>query len=296
MERAAKLSEKLSGGGALTSLPIIETQAGDVSAYIPTNVISITDGQLFLESELFYKGIKPALSYGLSVSRIGSAAQDASLKKIASKLKLELAQFREVEIFAQFDYELDLVTQMQLVRGESLIESLKQSQYNPISVTYQVILVSYAVDGFFDELGSTNILWVRRMVIYFKTLIDSFFRNPLRLDSNNYEEYKNRILNFIESQTQKSPKYKFNKSQLYFKSWNSFRAYSVLFFFRYWVKEVYKNQSIFPKFSIHENNLNNKNISFNWLFSSYSKSIKFYFFFIISSFYPVRYWKIFYST
>lgn len=158
LERAAKLSEQGVGGGTLTSLPIIETQAGDVSAYIPTNVISITDGQLFLETELFYKGIKPALSYGLSVSRIGSAAQHPSLKSIASTLKLELAQFREVEIFSQFDSELDLVTKMQLVRGESLVESLKQDQYSPLSLIYQLFIVSYAVNGFFDQLGAINIL------------------------------------------------------------------------------------------------------------------------------------------
>lgn len=157
LERSAKLSEELSGGGTLTALPVIETQAGDVSAYIPTNVISITDGQLFLESELFYKGIKPALSYGLSVSRIGSAAQDPSLKKVASTLKLELAQFREVEIFSQFDYELDLVTQTQLVRGESLTECLKQDQYLPLPVEYQILIFSFATNGFFDQLGGSNI-------------------------------------------------------------------------------------------------------------------------------------------
>jgi proton translocating ATP synthase F1 alpha subunit len=157
LERAAKLSEKSAGGGTLTSLPIIETQAGDVSAYIPTNVISITDGQLFLESDLFYKGVKPALSYGLSVSRIGSAAQDKALKKIASRLKLELAQYREVEVFAQFDYELDMSTQLQLIRGESLIECLKQDQFCPLPINYQVIIVNFAVNGFFDQLGAVNI-------------------------------------------------------------------------------------------------------------------------------------------
>jgi proton translocating ATP synthase F1 alpha subunit len=141
LERAAKLSEVLLGGGTLTALPVIETQAGDVSAYIPTNVISITDGQIFLETELFYKGIKPAINYGLSVSRIGSAAQDKSLKRIAGKLKLELAQYREVAIFSQLDYDLDLITQMQLVRGESLVECLKQDQYSPIPVIFQIILI-----------------------------------------------------------------------------------------------------------------------------------------------------------
>jgi proton translocating ATP synthase F1 alpha subunit len=141
LERAAKLSEVTMSGGSLTAFPIIETQAGDVSAYIPTNVISITDGQLFLEAELFYRGVKPALSYGLSVSRIGSAAQDKSLKKIASRLKLELAQYRDVAIFAQFDYELDLITLSQIVRGESLVELLNQDQYSPLPVVYQVILI-----------------------------------------------------------------------------------------------------------------------------------------------------------
>ena len=157
MERAAKLSEKISSGGSLTALPIIETQAGDVSAYIPTNVISITDGQLFLEAELFYKGVKPALSYGLSVSRIGSAAQNKSLKTISSRLKLELAQFREVEVFSQFDYELDFTTQLQLTRGESLVECLKQEQYSPLDVQYQTIIVNYAINGLFDQLGALNI-------------------------------------------------------------------------------------------------------------------------------------------
>ena len=128
-----------------------------MSAYIPTNVISITDGQIFLEAEMFYKGVKPAVSYGLSVSRIGSAAQDKSLKNLSSSLKLELAQFREVEIFSQFDSELDLTTQMQLIKGESLIESLKQDQYSPLPLEYQLILINFAVNGFFDQLGSTNI-------------------------------------------------------------------------------------------------------------------------------------------
>ena len=128
-----------------------------MSAYIPTNVISITDGQIFLEAEMFYKGVKPAVSYGLSVSRIGSAAQDKSLKNLSSSLKLELAQFREVEIFSQFDSELDLTTQMQLIRGECLIESLKQDQYSPLPLEYQLILINFAVNGFFDQLGSTNI-------------------------------------------------------------------------------------------------------------------------------------------
>jgi proton translocating ATP synthase F1 alpha subunit len=157
LERASKLSEILNSGGSLTALPVIETQAGDVSAYIPTNVISITDGQLFLESSLFFKGIRPALNYGLSVSRIGSSSQDKSLKKVSSKLKLELAQYREVEAFSQFDYELDITTRTQLIRGESLVEVLKQDKFYPIPFNYQLILIVFATNGIFDQLGPVNI-------------------------------------------------------------------------------------------------------------------------------------------
>merc|ERR1719318_2272179 len=137
LERAAKMSDAM-GGGSLTALPIIETQAGDVSAYIPTNVISITDGQIFLETELFYKGIRPAINVGLSVSRVGSAAQTKSMKQVAGSMKLELAQYREVAAFAQFGSDLDAATQQLLNRGVRLTELLKQGQYVPMPIQDQV--------------------------------------------------------------------------------------------------------------------------------------------------------------
>lgn len=151
LERAAKMSAACKSG-SLTALPVIETQAGDVSAYIPTNVISITDGQIFLESELFYKGQRPAISVGLSVSRVGSAAQPKSMKQIAGTLKLELAQFREVEAFSQFASDLDPVTQKQLHRGTRLVELLKQDQFQPLRLDEQVISIFSGVRGFLDQM------------------------------------------------------------------------------------------------------------------------------------------------
>ncbi len=151
LERAAKLSEK-SGGGSLTALPIIETQAGDVSAYIPTNVISITDGQIFLETELFNQGIRPAVNVGLSVSRVGSAAQTKAMKKVAGSIKLELAQYREMAAFAQFGSDLDSSTQKLLNRGAKLTELLKQDQYSPMTVAEQVISVFTGVNGYLDDI------------------------------------------------------------------------------------------------------------------------------------------------
>lgn len=140
LERAAKLSEEL-GGGSMTALPIIETQGGDVSAYIPTNVISITDGQIFLESDLFFKGIRPAINVGLSVSRVGSAAQVKAMKQVAGSLKLFLAQYREMAAFAQFGSDLDATTQSTLSRGERLTELLKQKQYSPLPMEHMVIII-----------------------------------------------------------------------------------------------------------------------------------------------------------
>jgi len=151
LERAAKMS-KIFKSGSLTALPVIETQAGDVSAYIPTNVISITDGQIFLESELFYKGQRPAVSVGLSVSRVGSAAQPKSMKQVSGSLKLELAQYREVAAFAQFGSDLDQITQQQLHRGARLVEMLKQGQYKPLPMPEQVIIIFLGVQGFLDKL------------------------------------------------------------------------------------------------------------------------------------------------
>jgi len=151
LERAAKLSDE-NGGGSLTALPIIETQAGDVSAYIPTNVISITDGQIFLETELFNQGIRPAVNVGLSVSRVGSAAQTKAMKSVAGSIKLELAQYREMAAFAQFGSDLDASTQKLLNRGSKLTELLKQGQYSPMTVAEQVISIFCGVKGYLDDI------------------------------------------------------------------------------------------------------------------------------------------------
>ena len=155
LERAAKLSDA-EGGGSLTALPIIETQAGDVSAYIPTNVISITDGQIYLEADLFYSGVRPAVNVGLSVSRVGGNAQIKAMKQVAGRLRLELAQYREMAAFAQFGSDLDKATQMQLARGARLVEMLKQAQYQPQTVEQQVVTIFAATNGFVDacEVGS----------------------------------------------------------------------------------------------------------------------------------------------
>jgi F-type H+-transporting ATPase subunit alpha len=140
------------GGGSLTALPIIETQAGDVSAYIPTNVISITDGQIFLESDLFYSGVRPAINVGISVSRVGGNAQIKAMKQVAGTLRLELAQYREMAAFAQFGSDLDQATQRQLNRGARLVELLKQGQYQPLSVEKQIAIIYAGTNGFIDDL------------------------------------------------------------------------------------------------------------------------------------------------
>jgi F-type H+-transporting ATPase subunit alpha len=156
LERAAKLSDAL-GGGSMTALPIIETQASDVSAYIPTNVISITDGQIFLSNDLFNSGIRPAINVGISVSRVGSAAQTKAMKKVAGKLKLELAQFAELEAFSQFASDLDEATQKQLARGTRLREVLKQPQNSPLSVAEQVALIYTGINGYLDDLAVADV-------------------------------------------------------------------------------------------------------------------------------------------
>jgi F-type H+/Na+-transporting ATPase subunit alpha len=156
LERAAKLNDPL-GGGSLTALPIIETQAGDVSAYIPTNVISITDGQIFLESDLFYSGVRPAINVGISVSRVGGKAQTKAMKKVAGRLRLDLAQYRELAAFAQFGSDLDKTTQAQLTRGERMVELLKQGQYQPLSVERQVAIIFAGTNGYLDDLPATSI-------------------------------------------------------------------------------------------------------------------------------------------
>jgi len=151
LERAAKMSTDR-GGGSLTALPIIETQAGDVSAYIPTNVISITDGQIFLETDLFYSGVRPAVNVGISVSRVGGNAQIKAMKQVAGTLRMELAQYREMAAFAQFGSDLDAATQKQLSRGSRLVEILKQGQYEPLPVEKQVLIIYAATNGFVDHL------------------------------------------------------------------------------------------------------------------------------------------------
>jgi F-type H+-transporting ATPase subunit alpha len=156
LERAAKMSDQ-TGAGSLTALPVIETQAGDVSAYIPTNVISITDGQIFLETELFYRGIRPAINVGLSVSRVGSAAQLKAMKQVCGSLKLELAQYREVAAFAQFGSDLDAATQYLLNRGARLTEVLKQPQYTPLPIEKQIVVIYAAVKGFLDQIPLSSI-------------------------------------------------------------------------------------------------------------------------------------------
>jgi len=156
LERAAKLSKEY-GGGSITALPIIETQAGDISAYIPTNVISITDGQIFLETDLFFAGFRPAINTGLSVSRVGGAAQIKAMKKVAGSLKLELAQYRDLAAFAQFGSELDKDTRQRLEQGERIMELLKQPQYSPVSVEHQVIIFYVAINKYLSDIPVNRI-------------------------------------------------------------------------------------------------------------------------------------------
>jgi F-type H+-transporting ATPase subunit alpha len=169
LERAAKLSDNL-GGGSMTALPIIETQAGDVSAYIPTNVISITDGQIFLSGDLFNAGIRPAINVGISVSRVGSAAQIKAMKQVAGKLKLELAQFAELEAFSQFASDLDQATQNELARGQRLREMLKQNQNSPIPVEEQVCIIYTGINGYLDDVAVDD---VKEFLIKFRTFLKS---------------------------------------------------------------------------------------------------------------------------
>ncbi len=166
LERAAKLSDEL-GAGSLTALPIIETQAGDVSAYIPTNVISITDGQIYLETELFFKGIRPAVNVGLSVSRVGSAAQIKAMKQVAGSIKLDLAQFREMESFSQFSSDLDEVTQKMLLRGQKLTILLKQDQYVPLAVEEQVVVIYAGVKGYLDTINVKDVQRFEKELLLF---------------------------------------------------------------------------------------------------------------------------------
>jgi len=183
LERAAKMNEN-HGAGSLTALPIIETQAGDVSAYIPTNVISITDGQIFLETELFHKGVRPAINVGLSVSRVGSAAQIKAMKQLAGSLKLELAQYREVAAFAQFGSDLDAATQQLLNRGEKLTELLKQKQYVPMPVEEQACVLFAGVRGYLDKIQTSEIGKFEKM--YLESLHSKAAHIPTTIRNEGY--------------------------------------------------------------------------------------------------------------
>ncbi|KAE9537381.1 hypothetical protein AGLY_006404 [Aphis glycines] len=202
LERAAKMSETL-GGGSLTALPVIETQAGDVSAYIPTNVISITDGQIFLETELFYKGVRPAINVGLSVSRVGSAAQTKAMKQVAGSMKLELAQYREVAAFAQFGSDLDAATQQLLNRGVRLTELLKQGQYVPMAIEEQVAVVYCGVRGFLDKMEPSKITTFEKEFLQHiktseKSLLESIAKEGKITDETD-AKLKSVVTNFLAS-------------------------------------------------------------------------------------------------
>ena len=196
LERAAKLSDNL-GGGSMTALPIIETQAGDVSAYIPTNVISITDGQIFLSGDLFNSGIRPAINVGISVSRVGSAAQTKAMKQVAGKLKLELAQFAELEAFSQFASDLDAATQAELARGQRLREMLKQQQNSPIPVEEQVAVIYAGINGFLDDVPVSDVKeFVVKLRSYIRTSVPQFIssiQSEKKLSPENEETLKKAI-------------------------------------------------------------------------------------------------------
>ena len=196
LERAAKLSPEF-GGGSLTALPIIETQAGDISAYIPTNVISITDGQIFLETDLFYKGIRPALNSGLSVSRVGSAAQIKAMKKVAGRLKLDLAQFRELEAFAQFGSDLDEATKQQLNRGARVVEILKQGQYSPLSQGKQVAILYAVINGYLDVVPVENIAELEQKLYQNLELQNSDLLKKIETEGQLDEAMENKLKQII---------------------------------------------------------------------------------------------------
>ncbi len=197
LERAAKFHPD-EGGGSLTALPIIETQAGDVSAYIPTNVISITDGQIYLEPELFYQGVRPAINVGTSVSRVGGAAQNDAMNEVAGTLRLDLAQYREKEAFSQFATDLDEATRHQLERGERLVEILKQNQYDPMAVEEQVAIIYAGVNGFLDDLGVDKIGSFEELLIRNLNSTDSEVLDQLREEEELTEEIEEELTDAIE--------------------------------------------------------------------------------------------------
>ncbi|MGB9603855.1 MAG: F0F1 ATP synthase subunit alpha, partial [Limisphaerales bacterium] len=199
LERAARLNEK-HGNGSLTALPIIETQLGDVSAYIPTNVISITDGQIFLETDLFYQGVRPAISVGISVSRVGSAAQIKAMKQVAGRIKLDLAQFRELAAFAQFGSDLDPTTQAKIERGKRIVEIFKQPQYKPVPVELQVAILWAVQNGFFDDVSVEKVKDCQNKMTDYLVTRKSALLNKIRvdkvLDDASVNELKSAITEF----------------------------------------------------------------------------------------------------
>jgi F-type H+-transporting ATPase subunit alpha len=197
LERAAKMSDEF-GAGSLTALPVIETQAGDVSAYIPTNVISITDGQIFLESELFFRGIRPAVNVGLSVSRVGSAAQTRAMKKVAGSIKLELAQYREMAAFAQFASDLDASTQKLLARGARLTELLKQPQFHPLPVEVQAVVLYAGVRGYLDNVDVGKIGSYERQMISEMRAREPSIMDTIRADLDIKPETEAKLKTFLE--------------------------------------------------------------------------------------------------
>ncbi len=198
LERAAKLSDEL-GGGSLTALPFIETQAGDISAYIPTNVISITDGQIFLESDLFYSGFRPAVSVGLSVSRVGGSAQVKAMRKVVGTLKLDLAQYRELAAFAQFGSDLDKATQARLIRGERTMEILKQDQYQPMSVEQQVASIYSAIKGYLDDIPVHDVKRFEKELLSYINTNHSDVLKDLREVKDLTSEIEEKLRKAIES-------------------------------------------------------------------------------------------------
>jgi F-type H+-transporting ATPase subunit alpha len=203
LERSVKLSDE-KGGGSLTALPIIETQASDVSAYIPTNVISITDGQIFLENDLFYQGIRPAINVGISVSRVGGAAQTKAMKKIAGSLRLDLAQYRELAAFAQFGSDLDKATQRQLTRGERMVEILKQGQYVPMPVEQQVAIIFAAAKGHLDSVAIDDILaWETDYLVFMQEkhsgILHTILAMPVSMDFRGLNLWRQRSTAFCRA-------------------------------------------------------------------------------------------------
>jgi F-type H+/Na+-transporting ATPase subunit alpha len=198
LERAAKLNDE-KGGGSLTALPFIETQAGDVSAYIPTNVISITDGQIFLESDLFYSGVRPAVNVGLSVSRVGGAAQIKAMKKVAGGLRLDLAQYRELAAFAQFGSDLDKATQARLARGERVTELLKQDENQPMPVEKQVVSLYTGTKGYLDDIPVEDVRRFEREFLSFMEAEHADILKEIKEKKDLTDEIENRLKQAIES-------------------------------------------------------------------------------------------------